>query len=131
MQMIVKGSSIERNIEGTWFGAIVLEINAKESTATVEYFDDGNIETDVHLDDIRLGKSSSHVHGKPTSKIDTLPKPLAGLVEDDYESRKNHRPTVFVHDRSVTDETIIMNGAENKQAAGGGLRALRYLKNST
>ena len=64
---------------------------------------------------------------KPSRK-DTLPKPLAGLVEDDSEARSTNRPTIVIHDCAETEQAIIINGAENKLAAGGGLRALRYLK---
>ena len=60
---------------------------------------------------------------------DTLPKPLAGLIEDDSEVRYKHVPTVTIHQTLDTEEAIIINGSESKLAAGGGLRALRYLKN--
>jgi len=38
-------------------------------------------------------------------------------------------PTVVIHNNiDEDDEAICLKGAENKLAAGGGLRALRYLR---
>jgi hypothetical protein len=67
--------------------------------------------------------------GEPKSIRDPLPKPLLGLVEDDSAARSSHRPTVVVHTDTNTEEAIIINGAGDTLAVGGGLRALRYLKN--
>lgn len=39
---------------------------------------------------------------------------MVGLVEDDYEARKLHVPTVYVHEDSTLDQAILINGAENK-----------------
>lgn len=127
MQMISRGCTIERNIEGQWFLGIVLDVDLKEGTATIKYSDDGNVECEVLLDDVRISEERKHDDQQLSTK-NSLSKPLAGLVEDDYEFRKNHQPTIFVHDNANTDETIVINGAENRVAAGGGLRALRYLK---
>ncbi len=127
MPTVQKGNLVERNIEGTWFHALVEDVDIKEGTVTLKYLDDNNEEEDVSMEDIRFSEKPIFP-GTNLKKSDTLPKPLAGLVEDDYEFRSKHRPTVFVHDSSNTDETIVMNGAENKQPAGGGLRALRHLK---
>ena len=48
--------------------------------------------------------------------------------EDDAIERRAHRPTVIMHSSTDTEEAIILNGAENRLAAGGGLRELRYLR---
>jgi hypothetical protein len=37
-------------------------------------------------------------------------------------------PSFSTNDSVETEEAIILNGAENKLAAGGGLRAIRKLK---
>ena len=62
--------------------------------------------------------------------LKTLARPLSGLVDDDYESRNRLKPKVHIHSNQDEndDESIILNGAENRLAAGGGLRALRYLR---
>lgn len=120
---------VQRGIEGEWFDAIVEEIDRSRQVCTVRYLDDDNIETDVPLDEVRKATNEeNNQRSVNTSRKETLPRPLAGLVDDDHEFRKKHMPTVFVHDDNSNDEAIIMNGAENKLAAGGGLRALRYLK---
>ena len=124
-----KGDVIERYLEGMWFLAAIQEVNKKEKVLTIKYFDDGNIESGVPYEETRLC-SAQHgvVLNRSPSKKDTLLRPLAGLVEDDYETRNKHQPTVVVHNSSTDHGAIILNGAENKLAAGGGLRALRYLK---
>jgi hypothetical protein len=133
---IKTGDVVVRNIEGMEFEARVLEVNQKSATVTLEYLDDGNTESDVPFDEIQEiieGKSDSisQSMSKNGRKIETLAKPLFGLVEDDHEIRKNHQPKVVIHEVLGEDDgkaAIILNGAENKLAAGGGLRALRYLK---
>lgn len=147
------GQLVERNIEGVWFQAVVREVDKRRLLLQLCYTDDGNIEDGVHIDELREvsshedkdwdSKSSSEGkqgEGKDDKDYDkrqsscvkkdaTLPKPLAGLIEDDYEIRTNHIPTVTIHQNLDTEEAIIINGSESKLAAGGGLRALRYLKN--
>ena len=134
MNAPAKGMLVERLIEGLWFTAVIEDINSKHRNVTLKYLDDGNIEDAVSYEDVREISSNdliaeSKCEGKSGDAYSYLPKPLTGLIEDDYEIRKNHIPTVTVHNTSETDEAIILNGAENKLAAGGGLRALRYLKN--
>jgi hypothetical protein len=133
---IKTGDVVVRSIEGMEFEARVLEVNQKSATVTLEYLDDGNTESDVPFDEIQEiieGKSDSisHSMSKNGRKVETLAKPLFGLVEDDHEIRKNHQPKIIIHEVLGEDDgkaPIILNGAENKLAAGGGLRALRYLK---
>jgi len=62
------------------------------------------------------------------SPKDTLKKPLLGLIEDDSEQRRNHVHKSVIHSGEETEEAIILHGAEHRMAAGGGLRALRFLK---
>lgn len=123
--MLKKGSTVLRDIEGLSFLAVIQDIYPNDNCATIKYVDDGNIECDVSLDVLNLTDGSTVA---VTMRKETLRKPLAGLVEDDSDTRNKHTPTVFIHSNDNTDETIIMNGAENKQPAGGGLRALRHLR---
>ena len=54
--------------------------------------------------------------------------PNLGLIEDDSEERRERVPTITIHNQVDDEDAIMLKGAENKQAAGGGLRALRYLR---
>lgn len=121
---------VYRSIEGLQFAAEIIKVY--KGFVDLKYLDDGNIEEKVPLDEVERTSSSmykSQMAESKSSKGDTLPRPLAGLVEDDYEIRNNIKPVVLIHDSQNADEAIVLNGAENKLAAGGGLRALRYLKN--
>lgn len=128
---------VHRIIDGIEFLAQLELVNYQRGTVDLRYLDDNNFEKDVPFTDIRKVKSpgrrpqgeNSNIPGRSNNHTSTtLPRPLAGLVEDDYETRNTVSPIVYVHENSRTDEVILMNGAENKLAAGGGLRALRYLK---
>ena len=125
------GASVVRNIEGIWFPAVVESIDVRRQTCTIKYLDDDNLET-VLIEELRGAEdkpsSGTNAHRGNDTVRNPLPRPLAGLVEDDYEERNNHRPTVTVHTDANTEEGIIINGAESTLAVGGGLRALRYLK---
>ena len=142
------GSVVERAIDDAWFRARVTEVDAEIEELSVVYLDDGNKEVGVSFDDVRIvdaspaplspaslsANTSINAGGKPSSKAPppqpapTLKKPLAGLVEDDWQERQNHVPTAVVHNSHDTEEAIILNGADNELAAGGGLRALRFIK---
>ena len=129
-----KGSSIERILDGVWFDATINSIDVRRKTASIIYVDDGNMEDDVPLDEIRLSDSqhtavANKLHPETNNK---LLRPLAGLIEDDSEARKFQPPTVIIHqsnDSSMEEPAIIINGADSKLAVGGGLRAIKYLKN--
>lgn len=131
--VLQKGDYVLRNIEGVKFAAKVLDIYYKDKEMKIQYIDDNNVEDNVSFSEAeRVTEEYKQVDlGK--SRKDTLQKPLIGLFEDDHEIRKKHIPTVLIHDskydtHEIEEEAIILNGAENRLAAGGGLRALRYLK---
>lgn len=124
-----KGEKVLRDIDGILFAGTIEAIRGNK--VDVRYVDDGNLEKDVPIDEVHRSSENDDpdlVSPRSNSSRSSLPKPLMGLIEDDYEIRKAQMPTVFVHDNNNTDEAILLNGAENKLAAGGGLRALRYLK---
>ena len=129
---VSEGSLVERIIDGMWFVAIIEAIDESHCEVKLRYVDDGNIEERVPFDEVREHRSSSGVpvefHSQSPTAQNTLLKPLAGLIEDDSEQRRAHRPTVVIHSNADSEEAIILNGAENRLAVGGGLRALRYLK---
>jgi len=128
------GDIVIRSIEGLEFEARLLEVNQSKREVSLEYLDDGNTEIGVsfeEIQDIVESKDGRPCTPKHTKIMDTLQKPLLGLVEDDYEARKNHQPKVFIHANVEEEEgksAIILNGAENRLAAGGGLRGIRYLR---
>lgn len=122
-----RGMRVDRLIEGLWFEATILDLDERECKARIKYIDDGNVEDDVFYEDLRLAEgASSDSHSYPRQRLGDLQKPLSGLIDDDFDERLKHRPTVTIHNDAET-EVIILNGAENKLAAGGGIRALRYL----
>ena len=141
-----KGTSVERNIDGEWFKAVIQSTDVKTMRYSIKYSDDGNVEEDVSSENLRVsmdsdvssknlrvsmdtdGSVSTH-HIFSFVKKCTLPKPLAGLVEDDYDTRNLQKPTITIHTDTSTDQAIIINGTADTIAVGGGLRALRYLKN--
>ena len=136
----IVGAAVTRNIEGVWFHAIVQSSCSRRRCCTIKYVDDDNIE-DVSFDELRSSENpvSNSVQKQPAgnnspnrgprSIKDPLPKPLAGMLLDDSETRNNHLPTITVHadDTDTEENAIIINGV--KLGVGGGLRALRYLKN--
>lgn len=128
-----KGTSVERNIDGDWFKAVIQSTDLKTMLYTIKYSDDGNIEDDVSSENMRICMDTDEVDSTQQVfsfvKKCTLPKPLAGLVEDDYDKRNMQRPTITIHTDTSTDQAIIINGTTDRIAVGGGLRALRYLKN--
>jgi len=138
----VVGMLVEREIEGIFFPARVTRLtysddgdrHAASGSADLVYLDDGNSESDVNLSDIREIREGSDdkslsLQGPQGSLFGKLQKPLAGLIDDDDDERAKQTPTVVLHN-DIDSEVIILNGANNKLAAGGGLRALRYLNRS-
>lgn len=129
-----RGATIERNIDGDWFKATIQNVDDTGKLFCIKYCDDGNVEDGVTLEDLRLCASGADdplgfLTVFSFAKKCTLPKPLAGLVEDDYDARNLQEPTVTIHTDTDTDQAVIINGTADRIAVGGGLRALRYLKN--
>lgn len=134
------GQVVERVIDDCWYQARVTVVDAEIEELDLVYLDDGNKEQGVNFDDVRPFvegekedvSASEGSNGGSTAMAaaakTTLRKPLAGLVEDDWQERQSHVPTAVVHASHDTEEAIILNGAENEQAAGGGLRALRFIR---
>jgi hypothetical protein len=112
-------SVVERNIDGQWFHAEVVAVRSfnrgrgayddddEEVLLTLKYFDDGNIEENVDPGEVRLLDKDSSPHSLahtgaalgalPPRKKSTLPKPLAGLMEDDEDQRITHQTRVILH----------------------------------
>lgn len=127
---LVPGALVEREIEGMWFPAEITASFQRGRMFTLTYIDDGNVEEGVSIEEIRICRNTSSILGSPRgAKKSSLPKPLLGLVDDDWEIRNSHEAKVTIHQDCDTETSIIINGAEKALAAGGGLRALRHLKN--
>jgi len=73
-------------------------------------------------------KHEGDTKGSCVAKKDTLLKPLAGLIEDDCNERSRAVSVAQIHKSADTEDAIILHGEESRMAAGGGLRALRFLK---
>lgn len=130
-----QGDIVIRELEGIEYRAKIEKVYKSTKlqclVANVIFLDDGNVEEEVPLDELLFPKTrdtGAVLSPTKSKRSDTLLRPLLGLVEDDYDVRNNMIPTVLLHENLNTDEAIILNGAENKLAAGGGFRALRYLK---
>jgi hypothetical protein len=137
MNGIRPGCTVERHIEGMWFSAVVEYADHKDCSVTVKYIDDGNVEECVPIEEIRRADfklpNNNNCEEKESKDSNwwnpsTVPKPLAGFIEDDYIERNSLQPEVIVHATAETENAIIINGAQSKLAVGGGLKALRYLK---
>ena len=147
------GTLVERVIDGIWFVAKVEFFDDFNRELRLRYTDDDNVEERVPVEDVRLAPDNANLHrdnqysnninnndydnfsspvefsnDKSIYDNDTLLKPLKGLIDDDANIRRAHRPTVIMHSNTDSEGAIILNGAENRLAAGGGLRALRYLR---
>ena len=144
------GTLVERVIDGIWFIAKVEFFDDFNRELRLRYTDDDNVEERVPVEDVRLAPDKANLHrnnqysnnfdynnvsspiefsnGNFVDDKDTLLKPLKGLIDDDANIRRAHRPTVIMHSNTDSEGAIILNGAENRLAAGGGLRALRYLR---
>jgi len=140
-RVLAKGDLVERMIDDQLYKVTIEAIDYIRCVATVKYVDDGNIEENVMFDEIKFIVNSAATFNpfnimsvfnikETIRKSETLLKPLKGLIEDDSDDRIKHVPTVTIHQTVETEEAIIINGQENKLAAGNGLRALRYLKPS-
>jgi hypothetical protein len=148
MPMFQVGDVIQRCIEDMWFTAVIESVNLTRRMLKVRYTDDGNIEENVPMADCRQqlaaeAKESYESKGGNESKWgeegklgiavgknETLKKPLLGLIEDDSHVREASVPVVVVHHTADTEDAIVLHGEENRMAAGGGLRALRFLKDT-
>jgi len=149
MPMFQVGDAVERNIEDMWFSAIVEGVNLTRRQLKVRYLDDDNIEEGVPMTDCRQrnvevyeGESKGNYESKghdykggevyksgiSIGKKETLKKPLLGMIEDDCKLREASVPIVVLHNNTDTEDAIILHGEESRMAAGGGLRALRFLK---
>ena len=133
--MLKVGMLVERQIDNILFLGIIETIDQKKRCVTIRYIDDNNIEDNISIDDVKYHDIAESKDSENRINIDckgvrkdTLPKPLLGLIEDDSDYRNSITPIVTIHDSVETEEAIILNGAENKLAAGGGLRAVRGLK---
>ena len=130
--MFQPGDTVERDIDGMWFPAKIESVRGE--LYTLRYLDDMKVEEGVTRHDIRGVADSKDVISKCKEMENVnrgnyeLKKPLAGLIEDDSIERGAHVPTVVIHNQVDDEDAVTLKGAENEQAAGGGLRALRYLR---
>jgi len=154
MPMFQVGDAVERNIEDMWFSAIIEGVNLTRRQLKIRFLDDDNVEEGVPMADCRprnvevyegeskgnyetrrhdckRGEDRDGKSGVSVGKKDTLKKPLAGLIEDDCKQRAQSVPVVVLHSTADTEDAIILHGEESRMAAGGGLRALRFLKDRT
>jgi hypothetical protein len=103
---------VERNIDGEWFLGEILSISADENQLRIRYIDDDNVEDCVPSAEVRIVPSSRDALSPASKKLErknTLPKPLAGLMDDDADIRYAHLPTTVVHEQSEDGELILLS----------------------
>ncbi len=109
--MLKIGTDVYRVIDNMHFPAVIHDVQTKRGvmTYTIKYLDDGNIEDSVSPSEISLrnreSKESNIIENHSIG--DTLKKPLAGLIEDDSKDRRNHVPTVLIHNNIETGKYTI------------------------
>ena len=127
-----KGDSVERNIDNEWFRASVTDayVDDGECLYELEYEDDGNTESEVPQDEIRASTPSSRRVRFSSPKKEAPPlSPLERSLSDEYEEEAE--PVAFAHQVSMgSGGAFVVNGPETKLGAGGGLRGIRFLRES-
>ncbi|KAJ0403957.1 hypothetical protein P43SY_009450 [Pythium insidiosum] len=152
------GARVEREIDGLWFPATVVEYDEREDAYEIEYDEDQNREADVQHDELRR-LCDGQPNDRPTTARPRTAQPPSELWRDslllqptDYDPNK--APTVVLHHRGESNagtyavdvdveggkgmelracraaaaSAYIINGLENNIAAGNGLRGIRWLR---
>nr|CCA16702.1 conserved hypothetical protein [Albugo laibachii Nc14] len=127
------GLHVERSIDNVWFPAVIIRVDQNE-TYTLQYQDEGTIETEVPMSEIRSADRRSTfdqlaVRRSVTSQFSESADLAHVVHDDDYEC--NRQPVVTLHqhgDSSTMSGSYIINGPENNVAAGNGLRGIRWLQ---
>jgi hypothetical protein len=144
----VPGVLVEREIEGMFFLAEITHTHMRGKEFTLRYVDDDNIEEGVSIDEIRLSRTSAMDSPRAERRGKNMRLKLLFIMTTSQVCENGivlvgvyvflsiglvfvivlhiSHPLVFP---DITDSSIIINGAEKTLAAGGGLRALRHLKN--
>ena len=90
--------TVERNIDGSWFSGNIVSIDPDGDFLTIKYFDDDNIEDMVPVTEVRIVSSDVPIDSSPKlGRKNPLPKPLVGLMDDDENERRAHRPIAVIH----------------------------------
>ena len=93
----VPGALVEREIEGMWFLAEIIQSHRRGKEFTLRYVDDNNEEKEVSIDEIRMSRQVQSLGSPKAERKSVLPKPLLGLVEDDSATRHGHEAKVTIH----------------------------------
>ena len=104
----------------------------------MQYLDDGKIEVDVPADELRLISEKDRVERQSPPPA-TLSFPLGGILND-REDNDGHEivktPRAIVHRKGSAEhdedsDVLVIEGQQEHLATGGGVRGIRFLKNST
>lgn len=112
-RLLPYGTAIERRIDGEWFHAVVVDsyvLSDDEIVYDVEYVDDGNGELGVNSSEIRV------MTGTPPLKK-FLPKEEEVVV-------------VATGADLAGGSAFVVNGENTRLGAGGGLKGVRFLRQS-
>ena len=118
-----RGDRVERVIDGAWFPARVTDcyVDGGVEFYDLRYEDDGNTERDVDGDEVRKRAAGSTPVVQPRRPAHQ-PSPL----DDDEDAPKEPTATV-THDNGGA---FVVNGEGTKVGSGGGLRGIRFLRES-
>jgi len=114
----------------------------------VQYLDDGKTEKNVPLDELRLFSEHDRDGAPPKLPPSSMVLPLSGLLQQGSGSDEGETivktPRAVVHttslkdggdskhgDENVDSGVFVVEGQQDRLAGGGGLRGIRFLKNST
>ena len=118
-----RGDRVERVIDGAWFPARVTDcyVDSGAEFYDLRYEDDGNTERDVDGDEVRKRAAGSTPVVQPRRPAHQ-PSPL----DEDEDVPKEPTATV-THDNGGA---FVVNGEGTKVGSGGGLRGIRFLRES-
>lgn len=130
-----RGDAVERVIDAEWFRGRVTDCYVEDAIAYYEvlYDDDGKSEPEIPEDELRACAPGTPP-GAParetaSAKLDSPKSPLErSLCDDSWEAPE---PVAFTHKVSHgSGGAFVVNGNETKLGAGGGLRGIRFLRES-
>lgn len=119
-----RGDRVERVIDGAWFPARVEDAYVDDGCEfyDLKYEDDGNTEKDVEGADVRKRAAGNTPVARPRAKPQTSP-----LDEEAVETEPQAFASKVTHD---SGSAFVVNGERTQVGNGGGLRGIRFLRES-
>ena len=134
--ILANGTRVERCIDGSWFTATVLDGYCEDGEVLyeLEYADDGNRETEVPADELRVASGACPPVPASLPPDCAAPRAKQKSAPLGWESDETANPVAMLHRNGCGDDAtataFIVNGSETRIGAGGGLRGIRFLRES-